>query len=553
MPRYYVRLGLATVHEDLPGGRNVALTYAGAAVYYLNSDGTLGAGPYQRYYDFYDATNDVDYDELKVIAVYSERPAGFNTTWAEGAHSLVGGWGVIDTDAPVPQPPDDGGGTPTTPTTPTEPDPPADRYMGRWSDHWIDDAGIVHYYPSSDGYAPLYPVIHQQTLAAIATFLSGTTAATPEIFAAVAALLGIESSASAIHPGGNRGPSQAAGDFASAADLLDNVLDRALDVADALTQTDQDGAFSGDFRPASAALWQAQITARDGLVRALSGQPELAGMAPEQIDGLARLLTSQKVFVSEGYNRDSIADRGYFIAVEAGRGLSVISDVLASVIGSAWADRIAAEDRIAAVTGSGDDTLRQTDGRSGSVVLAGAGNDRVILRGADIADLTSHVEGGRGADQLHGSRFDDMLAGGSGADSLRGWGGRDSLRGGSGADDLGGGLGADILLGGSGRDRLSGGAGADRLDGGAGSDRLTGGAGADRFVFANAGAARDVITDFQDGLDRIVIDRDLARDFGALHLDRLSAQDWLIGWGDQSIRLHGSTATTLTSADFLFT
>ncbi|EWY35777.1 hypothetical protein N825_34340, partial [Skermanella stibiiresistens SB22] len=59
-----------------------------------------------------------------------------------------------------------------------------------------------------------------------------------------------------------------------------------------------------------------------------------------------------------------------------------------------------------------------------------------------------------------------------------------------------------------GNDSLSGGAGNDTLIGGAGTDRLDGGSGADAFDFnatseSVVGSARDVITDFLRGTDRI--------------------------------------------------
>jgi serralysin len=62
-------------------------------------------------------------------------------------------------------------------------------------------------------------------------------------------------------------------------------------------------------------------------------------------------------------------------------------------------------------------------------------------------------------------------------------------------------------------DRLRGEAGNDTLDGGAGVDRLTGGAGGDIFLFASASdigsssSSRDIITDFERGVDRIDISR----------------------------------------------
>jgi GH24 family phage-related lysozyme (muramidase) len=72
---------------------------------------------------------------------------------------------------------------------------------------------------------------------------------------------------------------------------------------------------------------------------------------------------------------------------------------------------------------------------------------------------------------------------------------------------------ADLLLGTGQSNRLSGGTGQDVLIGLGGADILLGGKGADLFVFAKAAdscpgpAARDMIEDFQPGLDRI----DLAR------------------------------------------
>jgi Ca2+-binding RTX toxin-like protein len=55
---------------------------------------------------------------------------------------------------------------------------------------------------------------------------------------------------------------------------------------------------------------------------------------------------------------------------------------------------------------------------------------------------------------------------------------------------------------------LIGGAGADTITGGRGKDTLTGGDGADVFTFAaresrSGGSARDMITDFARGEDRI--------------------------------------------------
>lgn len=59
---------------------------------------------------------------------------------------------------------------------------------------------------------------------------------------------------------------------------------------------------------------------------------------------------------------------------------------------------------------------------------------------------------------------------------------------------------------GPGDDRVTGSPGPDRLAGGAGDDTLTGGAGADAFVLRRAEPGQDVITDFQPGQDRLVLE-----------------------------------------------
>lgn len=57
----------------------------------------------------------------------------------------------------------------------------------------------------------------------------------------------------------------------------------------------------------------------------------------------------------------------------------------------------------------------------------------------------------------------------------------------------------------TGRDTLIGTPGDDVITGGPGADTLTGGGGADQFVFASLRDGVDTITDFQPGLDRIVL------------------------------------------------
>ncbi|WP_254564525.1 Calx-beta domain-containing protein [Oscillatoria sp. HE19RPO] len=64
----------------------------------------------------------------------------------------------------------------------------------------------------------------------------------------------------------------------------------------------------------------------------------------------------------------------------------------------------------------------------------------------------------------------------------------------------------DTIIGGEGNDSLLGNGGEDILFGGLGEDTLIGGPGADIFVL---GSGRDTIVDFQKGVDRLAVSRDL--------------------------------------------
>ncbi|MFC0201637.1 CAP domain-containing protein [Paracoccus rhizosphaerae] len=162
--------------------------------------------------------------------------------------------------------------------------------------------------------------------------------------------------------------------------------------------------------------------------------------------------------------------------------------------------------------------------------FATAGNDQ-ILRG-DGNDTVwggtgfDWINGGGGADALHGGRGNDVIMGHLGNDRIWGDIGGDRLSGGAGNDIMAGGPGYDVMTGDMGDDRmfggdhndrlfgnwgadtLLGGTGNDLLAGGLGNDELHGGAGADQFVFAGQ-VGVDRIVDFQPGIDRILIDKDL--------------------------------------------
>jgi Ca2+-binding RTX toxin-like protein len=191
-------------------------------------------------------------------------------------------------------------------------------------------------------------------------------------------------------------------------------------------------------------------------------------------------------------------------------------------------------------TGEGADTLIGIENLTGSAfadtldgdsgwnhLIGGGGNDILMGRGGN-----NILDGGEGVDTVS---YTDALAGvtvelGSVSGSHGSGDGFDTL---IGIENIVGSAFADVLAGDAEANALSGGAGNDRLTGGLGRDTLTGGAGADVFDY-NALAestvgvgARDIITDFQGGLDDIdlsTIDANTARG------------------GDQSFRFIGTQA-----------
>jgi Ca2+-binding RTX toxin-like protein len=131
----------------------------------------------------------------------------------------------------------------------------------------------------------------------------------------------------------------------------------------------------------------------------------------------------------------------------------------------------------------------------------GFGEAYAIDAGQVLDDILESIE------NANGSNLADVITGSSIANVLNGNGGNDVLNGGAGNDIVTGGAGHDVLKGGIGIDVLNGGSGDDDLIGGAGRDTLTGGTGYDAFVFTSlsdsTNVARDVITDFQTGVDLI--------------------------------------------------
>lgn len=203
--------------------------------------------------------------------------------------------------------------------------------------------------------------------------------------------------------------------------------------------------------------------------------------------------------------------------------------------------------------GGGQDTFRGgfrgervMDGDGHDVISLGGGKDIYIATGASSAfDLTDNINGGKGFDYYDASQTTDGViinldkvghngspfavhpvtprntasgseVAGNFSDKIKefegatGGDGNDLIYGSSAANILSGGGGLfDELYGFGGNDQLNGNAGFDFLAGGRGKDILTGGTENDIFGYSSIKdsgpkkAARDVITDFEDGINRI--------------------------------------------------
>jgi peroxidase len=113
---------------------------------------------------------------------------------------------------------------------------------------------------------------------------------------------------------------------------------------------------------------------------------------------------------------------------------------------------------------------------------------------------------------------------------------RDVLKGDADNNFIFGADGHDILRGYRGDDDLQGGNGKDKLIGGAGSDVLSGGNGRDTFVFHARDSGHDTITDFDLGLDKLVI---RAANWRKIDVSEVGADVVLALGAESSIKLVG--------------
>lgn len=158
-----------------------------------------------------------------------------------------------------------------------------------------------------------------------------------------------------------------------------------------------------------------------------------------------------------------------------------------------------------------DDILLDIDGQDSIFGLQGDDS----INGGSGADVIfgnqgfDSIDGNINNDTIYGGKDNDRILGNGGNDLLLGERDNDRLLGEDGNDSLFGGKGGDYLEGGTGSDRLSGDLGDDTLAGSKGNNSLIGGIGEDVFrLTVNTG--NNIILDFEDGIDRIDLKRELA-------------------------------------------
>ncbi|MEM9150594.1 MAG: calcium-binding protein [Cyanobacteria bacterium P01_F01_bin.3] len=266
-------------------------------------------------------------------------------------------------------------------------------------------------------------------------------------------------------------------------------------------------------------------------------------------DGADRLNGGNGIDIIDGGNgRDRINGGAGNDSLSGGNGDDVIigGDGFDTIDGGSGNDVIrAGEDRSEIFGGSGDDRI--FSGENDSTVDGGSGND-LIRTGVFSDDI---VFGGTGNDRIFLNGDDDIASGDAGNDRIFGGADEDSIFGGLGNDFINGGSENDLLSGDEGDDRILGGDGDDLLMGVTGNDRLTGGAGIDTFVFGN-GDGTDVITDFENGIDKIgLVNGELVfDDLSIISLGSRIAID-VTATGERLALLNNAQNVTLTETDFV--
>jgi Ca2+-binding RTX toxin-like protein len=171
---------------------------------------------------------------------------------------------------------------------------------------------------------------------------------------------------------------------------------------------------------------------------------------------------------------------------------------------------------------------------------------RFIGENGEVTTLALGEEGGDWP--LVGTKDDDVVYGCANNDLILGRAGHDTLNGQGGDDTVFGGQGDDTLFGEEGDDKLKGGDGEDCLWGGDGINRLHGGEGADLFGVA-LGSGWDIIRDFEDGQDQILLPAGLFPD----QIEVVEKPNGILlkFEGDRLAKLCGVEASSIDQRDYL--
>jgi uncharacterized protein (TIGR01370 family) len=196
--------------------------------------------------------------------------------------------------------------------------------------------------------------------------------------------------------------------------------------------------------------------------------------------------------------------------------------------------------------GSGNDRFMDLAGGNDKF-FGRSGSDTVDYRGA-TKGITLNLATKTHAGGAKGDTF-SSIENYFGSDS-----GADRMTGGKSAVAFFGFAGNDRLTGGKGKDNLSGGAGNDIINGGLGNDVMAGGAGSDVFYFSKSKFGDDLITGFQDGLDRIDLSTfDISRrDLTIVKNGERDVGVFIQGYHSESIILKSAEPIKLSSVDFIF-
>jgi Ca2+-binding RTX toxin-like protein/subtilisin-like proprotein convertase family protein len=241
-----------------------------------------------------------------------------------------------------------------------------------------------------------------------------------------------------------------------------------------------------------------------------------------------RYVSGNALWRSIPVSSSEVSISGSQVTINPGADLPLGTEFYISIASGAFND--AAGNPFAGITGpaaysfttsagnliEGNNNANTLSGSSGNDIMFGyGGNDNVSGNGGDDV-----IDGGTGNDILNGgsntavgdtvsyasatlavtvtlASSSSQNTGGAGSDTLSNF---ENLTGSDFNDRLTGSSGVNVINGGKGNDFITGGGGADRLWGGIGSDTFDFNSVSES---GNSASARDVIMDFEQGLDRI--------------------------------------------------